>query len=425
MKEGLLYEPARHEPLRPLPWNEGEVRAAIERIVADTEARFIEHRYWPLHPLDRPVGGETKPFETSLYGGACGVFWALSHLAAAGDATLSLSTTGELDALLERNRALLGPSAKHDQASFMVGDTPIRMLSFGHEETPECENALAALIAGNIEHPARELMLGSPGSLLAALFLFERTGKERWADLFRSTAARLWSQLEWSQEHQCSYWTQELFGRQSAYLGAVHGFVATALPLIRGRTLLGPEAWIAWERCITDTVRRTADRLGAHANWRPQLDEASDTKKLVQFCHGAPGFVICLAGLPGTTLDDLLLAAGETIWAAGPLTKGSNLCHGTGGNGYALLKLYQRTQDPLWLGRARSFAMHGIVQTQDAARRHGQLRYSLWTGDLGFAVYLSDCLRAEAQFPTLDIFWSRTPAMREAVACCNGIGSHS
>ena len=100
-----------------------------------------------------------------------------------------------------------------------------------------------------------------------------------------------------------------------------------------------------------------------------------------------------------------MLAAGETIWAAGPLTKGSNLCHGTGGNGYAFLKLYRRTRDVLWLERARAFAMHGIAQTHEDATRFGQLRYALWTGDPGFAIYLWDCLRGEAQFPTLDVFY--------------------
>src|SRR5205814_10290664 len=143
--------------------------------------------------------------------------------------------------------------------------------------------------------------------------------------------------------YQCSYSTQRFNGRQSTYLDAVHGFVGTALPLVRGRHLLDVEEWKAWERCIVNTVQRTADRVGPHANWRPQLDPAIDSqKKLLQFCHGAPGFVVCLAGLPSPALDDLLLAAGETLWSAGPLTKGSNLCHGTGGNGYALLKSVER-----------------------------------------------------------------------------------
>jgi hypothetical protein len=403
----MLYEPARHEPLRPFPWDERQVRAAIGDIVSDTETRFTEDNYWPLHPQDSGGEDATGHGATPLYHGACGVFWALDYLKDVGAAGLSRSYEAEFDRLLARNRAWLGASAEQDRASFMMGDTPIMMLAFGGKQSEELESALDTLIAGNIEHPARELMWGAPGTLLAALFLYERTGEQRWSDLFRSTAGKLWSQLEWSPEHQCSHWTQDLYGRRSTYLGAVHGFVATALPLIRGRYLLDSAAWSAWEHCLVNTVRRTADRLGAHANWRPQLEDPSEAqKKLLQFCHGAPGFVICLAGLPSTALDDLLLAAGETIWSAGPLSKGSNLCHGTGGNGYALLKLYQRTRDARWLERARAFAMHGVAQTRDDALRFGQSRYSLWTGDLGFAIYLWDCLRADAQFPTLDVFYA-------------------
>jgi Lanthionine synthetase C-like protein len=404
VKEAMLYDPARHEPLRALPWDERQVQAAIEHIVLDTESRFTDDRHWPVHPLDQ--GGKTGRVETPLYHGTCGVFWALHYLEDVGAVTLSRSYAAELHPLLAKNRAWLGESAERERASLMDGDTPIRMMSFGEAPTEEQSDALASLIAGNIENPARELMWGAPGTLLAALFLYERTGNRRWSDLFRLTARKLWSQLEWSPRYLCSYWTQDFLGRQWIDLGAVHGFVATALPLIRGRHLLGPGEWSEWERCIVNTVARTAERLGDHANWRPELDPERDRKRLLQFCHGAPGFVICLAGLPSSELDPLLLAAGETIWSAGPLIKGSNLCHGTGGNGYAFLKLYRRTQDSRWLERARSFAMHGIAQTREQASRYGQMRYSLWTGDLGFAVYLWDCLRAEAQFPTLDVFYA-------------------
>ncbi len=48
--------------------------------------------------------------------------------------------------------------------------------------------------------------------------------------------------------------------------------------------------------------------------------------------------------------------------------------------------------------------MHGIRQTQAHTAQHGQMRHSLWTGDLGFAVYRLDCLRGGADFPTLDVF---------------------
>ena len=403
----MLFEPARHEPLRPLPWNEAEVRAAIERIVLDTEARFTEDRYWPMHPLDQEGDDDVTRVETPLYHGAAGVLWALRYLRDVGAATLTRTNGVDLNELLARNRAWLGDIADRERASFMMGETPIHMMALADASSPALETTLDNLIVGNVDHPARELMWGSPGTLLAALFLHERTGNQRWADLFRLTANKLWQQLEWSPQHLCSYWTQTLYGQRSTYLDAVHGFVATAVPLIRGRHLLGTDVWNAWERCIVNTIQRTADRQGGQVNWRPQLGRTTEEqKKLLQFCHGAPGFVICLAQMPGNALDDWLRGAGETIWAAGPLTKGSNLCHGTGGNGYALLKLYQRSQDSRWLERARAFAMHGIAQTQDDVQRYGQSRHALWTGDPGFAIYLWDCLRAEAQFPTLDVFYA-------------------
>ena len=71
--------------------------------------------------------------------------------------------------------------------------------------------------------------------------------------------------------------------------------------------------------------------------------------------------------------------------------------------------LYRRTGDPMWLERARAFAMHGIVQTEAEAHRHGRMRHSLWTGDLGFAIYLWDCIRGGAAFPTLDVFDGAPP----------------
>ena len=34
----------------------------------------------------------------------------------------------------------------------------------------------------------------------------------------------------------------------------------------------------------------------------------------MQFCHGAPGFVVCLGEWPDDTLDDLLLAVVSLVW---------------------------------------------------------------------------------------------------------------
>jgi hypothetical protein len=409
----VLFDPERHERLRGGPWDEGAARAAIERIVRDAERRFAPDRHWPLAPLDADDASTAPAFD--LYLGAAGVVWALHHLQRAGAAALQRSYAAYVDTLLPLNRAWLAAHgmAPADRASFLVGDTGLLLLSSAFDAKAAKADELAALIAGNVDHPARELMWGAPGTLLAALFLFERTGEPRWAELYRRTERVLWSQLAWSDEHRCAYWTQDLYGRQSTYLDAVHGFAGTALPLIRGRALLEPADWEAWRACIVRTVASTAVREGTQANWPAVLDvPPARQKRLMQFCHGAPGFVICLAGLPSDDLDDLLLAGGEATWAAGPLRKGANLCHGTGGNGYAFLKLFARTGDERWLDRARAFAMHGISQVAAHAAAYGQGRYSLWTGDPGFAVYLWDCVRGQGAFPTLDVFFPR----REAAA---------
>ena len=189
---------------------------------------------------------------------------------------------------------------------------------------------------------------------------------------------------------RCHYWTQDLYGATHTYIDAVHGFVGTASPLIRGRHLLDEREWAEWQRCIANTVRRCATIENGLVNWRPRLTqpEGRDARMLMQFCHGAPGFVITLAEFPGDSLDDLLLAGGEATWRAGPLTKGSNICHGTGGNGYAFLKLYERTGDAMWLERARAVRDACDRTDADHAARYGQMRYSLWTGDPGFAVFL-------------------------------------
>ena len=101
-------------------------------------------------------------------------------------------------------------------------------------------------------------------------------------------------------------------------------------------------------------------------------------------------------------LSELLLAGGELTWRAGPLVKGPGLCHGTAGNGYALLKLFERTGDERWLERARAFAMHAIEQVARSRAEYGRGRFSLWTGDPGVAVYVNSCLTASAAVPTLD-----------------------
>ena len=130
------------------------------------------------------------------------------------------------------------------------------------------------------------------------------------------------------------------------------------IPLIRGW------AWITDKQRarVADAIPRT---LSANA-WRselgttwPPIAVSRRAAHLCQYCHGAPGMVTTFADAPFIVplVEELLLEGGELTWQAGPLAKGPGLCHGTGGNGYAFLKLYRHTKNADWLHRARAFAM--------------------------------------------------------------------
>jgi DUF1680 family protein len=101
---------------------------------------------------------------------------------------------------------------------------------------------------------------------------------------------------------------------------------------------------------------------------------------------------------------DLAIGAGELVWRAGPLRKGAGLCHGTAGNGFALLRLYELSRDPRWLERARRFAVHAVDQVARQRARYGSGRYTLFTGDIGVALYVQACLDEDPSFPVLDGF---------------------
>jgi lantibiotic modifying enzyme len=262
-------------------------------------------------------------------------------------------------------------------------------------------------IDANSDSPVLEFMWGSPGTMTAAVWLYERTGNAIWAERFCRDAAWLWDRLEFVDKAGCHLWVQHLYGHVSPFIGAVHGFAGNAFALLRGWDLLTAAERTRWAERLAQSLRATAIREEDGANWPQSIGRHRSGRRsaLVQHCHGAPGIVTCFGGFPDAGIDDLLLAAGELTWRAGPLAKGAGLCHGTAGNGYAFLKLYRRSGDKRWLSRARNFAMHAIGQHGRDTARHGQYRYPLWTGDPGLAIYLANCIAGTDRFPVMDFFF--------------------
>ena len=392
-----LWQSERHAPVTTTPWSADVARAAISAIVDDARAACRPGLFWPWHPNDED---EPTPPVAGIYFGAAGNAWAMRHLASEGACALgSPLIADDVERLVAANELALGPDTG-GLGGLLLGESGIRFAAWRERPTPDRLDALERSLATAVEHPALEFMWGSPGALVIALALHAATGEARWADLVRRCADELEAAfLETAAGFRL--WTQDLYGRRMSMLGAVHGFAGNAFALIRAQSLLPAAQWARLSPALAATLRATALHDGDCANWPPTTVPA-DSKLLVQLCHGAPGIIVGLAGLE-EPIDDLLLAGGETIWRAGPLVKGANLCHGAAGNGYALLKLFERTGDELWLSRARRFAMHAIEQSEADLAEVGRRRYSLWTGDTGLACYLWDCIQGKARFPTMDV----------------------
>ncbi len=409
MSAPTLFMPERHSALDAAPWNEAAVRAAIQAIVDDTCERFDLRTLWPPHPGDADEGHGDRPL-TQLYCGAAGVVWAMEHLREQGGASVSFDAAAAVGGLLERCHADTVPDAMQ-RPSYFLCDGGILLTQWKLKREAALADALYATVESNLHNPAREALWGSPGTLVAALHMLEATGESRWLDVFRRGVAILWDEME-PVQHSAGgapvwLWTQDLYGRRVRYLGAGHGFAGNLFPVLRGARWLDPSVVRGFEERAFETLSFTAERRDGQANWQPNFDRGAagfPPKPLVQDCHGAPGIVCRLATTTHAPLRELLVEGGELIWAAGPLAKPPGLCHGTDGNGYAFLKLHAATGEGRWLERARAFAMHALRQSEAARAALGRRRYSLWTGDLGLAVYLWSCINADPALPTLDLF---------------------
>jgi lantibiotic modifying enzyme len=366
-----MLDIARHAPLGEVAWDDSEVQAAIDEIVADALTHFDEVRFWPAHPQDE--GAEDG--DTSLYMGAAGMIWALGYLRRTGATNQTRHFVAVLDALVEAARqqaARIVDYGRHGSLHF--GDLAAMLVAMRLRPQAATADAIHARARDNDDLPVRELMWGVAGSMLACLFMEEMTGEARWRSLFATQAVRLLNDLV--ETDLGPLWTQDLFGSKKRYLGPVHGFAGNMVPLIRGWSWLDARQRARVANAVPRTLAANAVTSELGAQWPPVAGMA-EAPCLCQHCHGAPGMVTTFADAPFSTpeMEALLIAGGELTWHAGPLTKGSNLCHGTAGNGYAFLKLYRRTGDAKWLERARAFAARSIVQCQEARATHGRGRY--------------------------------------------------
>lgn len=401
----MLFDKERHEFLTKTSWDKNIVQAEILSIIDDIQHSLLPDACWPTHPLDAESYPRTGP-KWSAYAGAAGTIHSLQILSGYGYKVNDLS--GLIEGVYQ---SFLKTPDVSVEPGLQIGELGILMPAIlAQPDDEKLSRLVMRCMEDTIELPLYEITSGQSGMMHAALALYRKTGKNHWKDLYIKGAKSLMD--NWTQDDDTGQWLwqSQVFGPKRHYYGACHGITGNANILLQGADLL-PDGYV--EMIIKRTVNTLSISVKQQsnlANWtlctKPDID-----KMLVQWCHGAAGIVTAMSRTPAIDspeskqLDKLLDETGELVWQAGPLVKGSNLCHGTSGNGYAFLYLYRKTGKSVWIDRARKFAMHSIGQCQKARLYYGQGRFTLWTGDAGLAIYLYHCLYPEkAAIPGLDLF---------------------
>ena len=143
---------------------------------------------------------------------------------------------------------------------------------------------------------------------------------------------------------------QPWYWHGKSYLGAAHGAIGIVTQLVLSLPECANE--------LGETVSHLLSPQLASGNWPSSLPSSAQSYalnsrdkrhiqekgELVQFCHGAPGFITSLTAIRACfpnlekQIDEAVEIGRAHVWERGILVKESCLCHGTCGNALCLQK---------------------------------------------------------------------------------------
>jgi hypothetical protein len=395
----MIYEPAEHEALSDAVFDRDKARAFIVDTVRTIDGLYDPNDAWPLHPED-DYGQEKGSTNLGIYYGAAGTMWALARLAERYEVPLRNDYGRAIDRCVEQYETYPEESRA---PSYWMGFAGIAFVKYLLTKDVGALEHCTRAAESNSGNPTREFMWGSPGTIFPALLSRERDGDSRFDTLVRSVHDELWETWEPETQDGGLLWLQDMYGKRRRYVGAGHGAITNVAVFARAIDLMDAARREAFALRLRALLERYAISEGEVVNWY-SLGQPLEQKRM-QWCHGAAGVITSLAALDRADeiVEDLLLRGANGVWQAGPLRKGPTLCHGTAGNGFALLQIGRRTGDEVWLERSQRFAMHAIQQVYEWRAEFGMPSASLWTGDLGVAAFVDAVIRNDPRILSHDV----------------------
>ncbi len=263
----MLYQPERHLQLKPLDWNPERVKAWLSVFAQAALKSKAQTARWPIHPRDASDFGDQKliPRLTTLYCGEAGVWLALARLAQAGYIQLPQPLAEIYSELLQAYTA--APETGERVPSWFLGESSLLTASWLAQPDRQIEDQLEAVICANRQNPTREALWGAPGTMIGSLFLWEQSHKQRWADIYRQNVEAIWDSWHFDEPSQTWLWEQDMYGRQTRYLGAGHGWAGNLYPLWRGYDLLTAEQQQSLSERTISGLNQLIQVCPPGANW--------------------------------------------------------------------------------------------------------------------------------------------------------------
>ncbi|WP_372575090.1 lanthionine synthetase LanC family protein [Ruegeria jejuensis] len=357
-------------------------------------------------PGDLFAGGLAAPTASCMNGGA-GFAYALLRIAAARDDS-SLLPLADLWATQAGAAAEEGGAAFWNDELDIVPETVGRdslyhaasgvhcvraLVALGLGDVWTCQPALDAYVAAAERHCAEtDVAFGKAGLLIGTTILFQAlTAQPDLIDTRRLRAV--------GNALQGDIW--RLIDEQPAIsdsddirsIGMAHGWAGMLYAiLLWSQTMEGtaPAGLCARLDELADLGRP----FGRGLRWPVEAGRpAADNSLAGSWCNGAAGFVHLWTAAhevfdDSTFLDLATLAAWTAFdWPA----ETGDLCCGLGGRAYALLRIYQHTEEPAWLARTRELAARAAASVRTSALR----RDSLYRGEVGVAALEADLLQPQ------------------------------
>jgi len=323
--------------------------------LVSSNGRFIDHQLddsdqspivATVAPLLRDVALKDVADVVAHFAEATADFAVYTGIAGAAIAALAIGDRQSARKLSKRSvklaRAeLASPKARLTLIEGVAGAFVVGLMTAKHaDELAECRQLLLDVWhTRKHDFTCYELLYGVGGYLAALIVAAELLPGDAEVNALIHTvsAALLAGSASAPTDDDCLRFTWH----SKMYLGYAHGLSGIAnVLLLAGVT--SPK--------IDATVGRLDELAKLQRGQMPSSTlKPSSRTELVQWCHGAPGFVALF--LNAARADALTLCL-DDVWARGLLTKGVGICHGASGAGMCFLAHFRATGDRKSLRRA-------------------------------------------------------------------------